>query len=96
MRVLVLLPLVACASAARPSNDVSAWQRDIAPLVARDCLPCHLEGGEADVDLTSEPAWLARRKVLEDRLIIRRDMPPEGSPISEADRRLIARWLTAP
>ena len=75
---------------APPLQDT--WASTIAPLFARACATCHAPAAASGIDLSSPQAWLAERGAIADRVIDRRTMPPDGHPLSEADRAAIAAW----
>ena len=73
-----------------------AWADLVAPVFTRACASCHLPSGRAGVDLSTAPAWHTRRALLRQRLLVDRDMPPKGHPLSDADRATLATWIATP
>jgi hypothetical protein len=71
------------------------WSSTLAPIFARDCATCHLPSGVSGTDLSSAEAWQSERAAIEERVVVRRSMPPEGHPISDADREAIRAWAEA-
>lgn len=70
------------------------YARDIGPLIAKDCGPCHAEAGETGIVLTAEAAFRSRRDLVRQRVLVDGDMPPKSRPLSAADRELLERWLS--
>jgi hypothetical protein len=77
----------------RFGRDGDRWASLVQPVFARACADCHLPGGAAGVDLSSSAAWSARRKLVEERVLVKRSMPPDGHPLAERDRQAIRDWL---
>jgi hypothetical protein len=77
----------------RFGRDGDRWASLVQPVFARACADCHLPGGASGVDLSSAGAWSARKKLVEERVLFKRSMPPEGHPLAERDRELIRQWL---
>jgi len=73
-----------------------AWAATLAPIFARACASCHRPGGVSGTDLSSVDAWRAERAAIEERVVIQHQMPPEGHPISDADRQVIHAWAHGP
>ncbi|HEY8088444.1 MAG TPA: cytochrome c [Polyangiaceae bacterium] len=71
------------------------WSSTLAPIFARACSSCHLPGGVSGTDLSSAEAWHSERAAIHDRVVKTRSMPPEGHPLSEADRGAIQAWVDA-
>jgi hypothetical protein len=78
-----------------PSLAVS-WSSSLAPIFARSCASCHLPGGISGTDLSTAEAWESEKQTIAERVVARRSMPPEGHPLSDADRAAIAAWAGAP
>ena len=68
------------------------WSTALAPVFARSCSGCHLANGEAGVDLSTAEAWESKRTKIRERVVERRSMPPQGHPLSDADREAIRAW----
>lgn len=82
------------APAAAPSAvGAQAWSAQIRPVFARACSACHLPGGSAGVDLSTFERWEAARDTLRRRVVQTRSMPPQGHPLSDADRAAIEAWV---
>ena len=69
------------------------WNEQIRPIFERACAKCHLPGGTAGIDLSSYRTWAAHVASIEDRVVVRKQMPPAGNELSEADRASIAKWV---
>jgi hypothetical protein len=72
----------------------STWSSTIAPVFARSCAACHLPNGVSGTDLSTFTAWQTERDAIRQRIVVTRSMPPEGHPLSEADRAAIAAWVS--
>jgi hypothetical protein len=70
----------------------TTWSSTLAPIFARDCATCHLPNGVSGTDLSTAGAWQAERAAIDERVVVRRSMPPEGHPIPDADREAIRAW----
>ncbi len=70
------------------------WQASIAPVFQRVCAHCHLPGGDAGIDLSTAAAWTLENNEIKDRVLVTKTMPPAGTVLSDADRRIIEAWLT--
>jgi mono/diheme cytochrome c family protein len=77
----------------RPSAAETRWDEAVRPRFARACGECHGPDGKSGVDLSTAAAWLAARDEIQERVVVRRTMPPTGRTLSEDDRGAIARWL---
>jgi mono/diheme cytochrome c family protein len=71
----------------------SAWSSQLAPIFARACSGCHLPNGVSGTDLSTAEGWQSERAEIADRVVKSRSMPPEGHPLSEADRAAIGAWV---
>jgi mono/diheme cytochrome c family protein len=78
------------ADAASPTMD--AWPTTLAAVFARSCSSCHAPDGVAGVDLSTAAAWDGERAAIRDRVVVSKTMPPEGHPLSDADRAAIEAW----
>jgi len=72
---------------------VGAWATEIAPIFARSCSACHQPDGISGTDLSTAGAWEGERPHIRERVVEKRSMPPEGHPLSEADRAAIRKWV---
>lgn len=72
-----------------------AWEADIEPIFEKACTPCHLPGGTAPVHLSTYDAWETHRTSLKQRVLEKKDMPPQGFELSDDDRKAIGDWLSA-
>jgi mono/diheme cytochrome c family protein len=73
-----------------------SWAATLAPIFARSCSSCHLPGGVSGVDLSTAEGWQSERSVIHARVVEGRTMPPEGHPLSDADRDAIRAWIEHP
>jgi mono/diheme cytochrome c family protein len=80
---------------AQPASLAVTWTSAIAPVFARACASCHLPAGISGIDLSTAAAWQAERAAIDKRVLVDKTMPPEGHPISDADREAIRAWLNA-
>ena len=71
----------------------STWSTAIAPVFARSCAACHQPNGVSGTDLSTEAAWEGKRPLIRERVVIGRTMPPQGHPLSDADRAAILHWM---
>ena len=83
------------AEGAAPEASATTWAREIAPAFGRACVSCHLPDGISGTDLSTIAAWEEKRAQIRARVVDARSMPPEGHPLSEADRAAIRRWVDA-
>lgn len=74
------------------SSSTPTWARTIAPVFARSCAACHQPDGVSGTDLSTEAAWTGKRGLIRER-VLSRTMPPQGHPLSDADRAAITGWL---
>ncbi len=78
---------------AEPEPDLRAtWTATLAPVFARACASCHVPGGISGTDLSTAESWESERQAIAERVLESRTMPPEGHPLSDADRAAIAAW----
>lgn len=82
-------------STSAATRTVSTWSSLVAPAFARACAQCHRPDGIAGIDLSTEAAWTSKRAEIRTRVVTEHTMPPEGHPISDADRDAIHQWLEA-
>ena len=81
-------------TAAGPAGGTdAAWSAAVGPVFARSCADCHAPGGVSGTDLSTPEAWARERDAIRERVVVRRSMPPDGHPLSEADRQAIRAWL---
>jgi hypothetical protein len=71
------------------------WDSAIQPIFARSCAACHLPGGVSGTDLSTSAAWNSERANIHDRVVVHQTMPPQGHPLSDADRNAIRSWTEA-
>lgn len=76
-------------------KDRAAWEQNIQPIFSHSCVPCHKPGGTAGIVLATYDTWVEHRTQLLDRVIQKKDMPPKGFELSDADRATIGSWVTA-
>ena len=75
--------------------SAASWEATIGPIFARSCTPCHLATGVSGTDLSTADAWQRERARIDERVVRRHSMPPEGHPLSDADRDAIRVWAEA-
>jgi hypothetical protein len=78
--------------AAGPGPTTMTWNSAIQPIFARSCATCHLPGGVSGTDLSTNTAWNSERANIHDRVVVHQTMPPQGHPLSDADRNAIRAW----
>jgi len=78
---------------AAPIGLALTWGSSVAPVFARSCASCHQPDGVSGVDLSSEAAWQSKRALIRERVLVAHTMPPQGHPISDADREAIHAWI---
>jgi mono/diheme cytochrome c family protein len=71
-----------------------AWSSTLGPIFARSCASCHLPGGISGTDLSTAESWESERRQIAERVVEGKTMPPEGHPLSDADRATIAAWVS--
>jgi mono/diheme cytochrome c family protein len=71
----------------------SAWSSQLAPIFARACSRCHMADGVSGTDLSTAEGWQSERAEIADRVVKNHTMPPEGHPLSDADRAVIGAWV---
>jgi len=102
---LEIVPAAAASSASagakkNSSQSTITFQKDVKPLLARYCYPCHGEKKKGDLDLriyTDEKSVAKDQAVFEKVLknLQAHEMPPESKPQPAlAERELITRWVT--
>ena len=70
------------------------FQARILPIFQRGCVACHAPGGrEASRPLTTHGEIFPRRSSVLSQLASCAMPPPDGAPISDADRKLVLDWL---
>jgi mono/diheme cytochrome c family protein len=80
-------------SRADPEPALAAtWKSSLAPVFARVCASCHQPGGSSGTDLSTAEAWESERQAIRERVVVTRTMPPEGHPLTDADRDAIRAW----
>jgi hypothetical protein len=70
----------------------TAWTTTLAPIFARVCSACHQPNGSSGTDLSTAQAWESERAAIRERVVLGRTMPPQGHPLSDADREAIRAW----
>jgi hypothetical protein len=68
------------------------WTGTLSPIFARACASCHAPNGISGTDLSTPLAWQNKRPMIHDRVVVKKTMPPQGHPISDADRAAIQAW----
>jgi mono/diheme cytochrome c family protein len=86
-------PLVDARTDAGVTADEAAWTQTVKPVAERACFGCHGSVGAASVSLTTYASWVTNRNALRTRVITQRNMPPNASSLSAADRAAIGAWL---
>lgn len=71
----------------------ATWNSTLSPIFAKVCSSCHQPNGSSGTDLSTPEAWESERQAIRDRVVVARNMPPEGHPLSDADRQAIAAWV---
>lgn len=93
---LTILVPFACKTSKTPALDCSvisaSYSKDIAPIVAKNC-GCHGPGSlKGDFSFYDGIKVPAQNGLLEQHVLIKKDMPPKG-PLPEEDRKKIRCWL---
>jgi hypothetical protein len=70
----------------------TTWTTTLAPIFARVCSGCHQPNGSSGTDLSTAEAWESERAAIRERVVVTRTMPPQGHPLSDADRDAIRAW----
>jgi len=70
----------------------TTWTTTLAPIFARVCSACHQPNGSSGTDLSTAEAWESERAAIRERVVLSRTMPPQGHPLSDADREVIRAW----
>jgi hypothetical protein len=108
MWVRVGFPLIAVLAAAGcPENTGPTYHTDIAPLLQRECMSCHQEGGIGPFELTTYDQAKAQKDLMAFSVAARRMPPgildnsgdcqhfPDARWLSEEDIALFAAWAEA-
>lgn len=79
------------------AEPLPTFADDIAPFLARHCDTCHGEApvGGAPYALTTLNECRSHLYAIEVRVNVRRDMPPGGGNLTEAERGLLEAWIRA-
>ena len=77
------------------SEDRKGWEEKVQPIYIKSCTPCHEPGGSSGADLSTYGAWVARRTQLQDEVITKKTMPPQGIEFSDMDRTVLGDWISA-
>jgi hypothetical protein len=73
-------------------SPVAMWAGTLSPIFARACASCHTVNGVSGTDLSTISAWQDKRAAIRNRVVVTKTMPPQGHPISDADRAAIQAW----
>jgi hypothetical protein len=65
------------------------WRDSLSAVFARACSSCHIRGGSSGIDLSTGDRWLAEKADIHARVLVKKDMPPQGHALSDADREII-------
>jgi mono/diheme cytochrome c family protein len=65
------------------------WRDSLSAVFARNCSSCHLPSGSSGVNLSSFDHWQTEKKDIHERVVVKKDMPPQGHVLSDADREAI-------
>jgi hypothetical protein len=79
----------------KESGDEGLWRQSAQPVYAHVCSMCHGPSGNSGIDLSTYSSWLSRRSLIDMRVLVKMDMPPSGTPISDADKQAVAVWTRA-
>jgi hypothetical protein len=71
----------------------TTWTTTLAPIFARVCAACHQPNGSSGTDLSTAEAWESERAAIRERVVVTRTMPPQGHPLTDADRDAIRSWV---
>ncbi len=82
----------ASGSTSRPAAS-DLWRDSLSAVFARNCASCHLPSGSAGVNLSTVDRWQAKGADIRERVVVKRDMPPQGHALSDADREAIRSYL---
>ncbi len=69
------------------------WQTDVQPIYASVCSACHGPTGSAQIDLSNYNSWVSRKAALNDRIVVKGDMPPKGVTLSAEDRAKLSAFI---
>jgi hypothetical protein len=87
------LPDASLAGDASTGADERTWTQSVKPVAERACFGCHGTVGAASVTLTTYASWVTNRNTIRNRVVTQRNMPPNASSLSTADRNAMAAWL---
>jgi mono/diheme cytochrome c family protein len=73
-------------------SPTAMWTATLSPIFARACASCHMPNGVSGTDLSTPAAWQSERPRIRERVVVTKTMPPQGHPISDADRAAIQAW----
>lgn len=70
---------------------------EVEDFLAAHCALCHGERpvGGAPYGLVSRDEVVAHLEAVVDRVVVRRDMPPGGGAVTDAERDMLTRWAEA-
>ncbi len=87
-----VLKWIDCGASFEGSNDTLVYETDIKPLVLSKCASCHPSaGGPGDYSVSADVKAVVNNGKFENRVLIKKDMPPSGLSQSELDK--IQRWM---
>jgi mono/diheme cytochrome c family protein len=69
------------------------WIAQVLPVYESVCRACHAPSGSAGIDLSTRAAWMARRGVIRERVLEKKQMPPPPRSLSADQLGAIQRWL---
>ncbi len=72
------------------------WRDSLSAVFARSCSSCHLPSGSSGVNLSSFDRWQAQKADIHERVVVKKEMPPQGHTLSDADRAAIKAFTEAP
>lgn len=73
-------------------NSIAFFTRDVQPIFQKNCANCHGKGKVCPIDYTDYATALANKDLLQDRLLVKKDMPM-GSSLDQVSLGLISSWL---
>jgi cytochrome c5 len=74
----------------REDPRIKDWSTDIAPIFSTACSACH--GAGQAIDLSRADAWISRAEAINNRVLVKKDMPPSGN-VTDAQREAVRAWL---
>lgn len=74
--------------------DTLDYVKHIEPIFKTYCVSCHFDGGPAPGNFNDVAVITARLDKINDRVFVRKDMPPRGSSqLSSAESSLLKKWI---